>query len=258
MEKLDSKKVLVIGDICLDVFVYCECNRICPEAAVPILNELKQVKSWGMAGNVASNLISLGVTTDLMIPDTNSKICKKTRYINEKTNTMFFRIDDDVQHTEICNIKTLDYSQYDAIVISDYNKGFLDHNVINRICINHKSVFVDTKKQVSNWATPLYFKINETEWKNSNYYESENIIVTLGSRGCYFNKQYYNTTKHDSFDVSGAGDTFLASLVACYISEQPIETCLKVANLVSADIVLKKGVATPDFKIWEYIEKLKD
>ena len=59
-------KILVIGDSCIDRFVYCDINRICPEAPVPVLNPIKVVENEGMAGNVVKNLESLGATVELV------------------------------------------------------------------------------------------------------------------------------------------------------------------------------------------------
>lgn len=258
MVDINNKRILVIGDVCLDKFVYCDFIRICPESPVPLLSEKYSIQNLGMAGNVASNLLSLGISHDLLTPDRNDKISTKVRYVDEKTNVMFFRVDDDIENSESINIKNIDFSKYDAVIVSDYDKGFLTHNSIHHICNEHPHVFVDTKKPISNWANPKYFKINNHEWKNSNYYEAENVIVTMGKQGCYYNKRYYSTTEYNSYDVSGAGDTFLATLVSAYVLGHHIDTCLKVANMASADVVLKKGVSTPDLKITQYIENLKD
>ena len=114
-------KILVIGDSCIDKFIYCEINRICPEAPVPILKPLYETTNEGMAGNVVANLKSLGAEVDLV---TNPSQIEKIRYIDDKSGQMVMRLDKndkcDKYHGE-----TYDAVDYDAIVISDYNKGFL-------------------------------------------------------------------------------------------------------------------------------------
>ena len=55
-------KILVVGDSCTDVFVYGSCQRLCPEAPIPIFEPSKTVTNDGMAGNVVRNLKALGVT----------------------------------------------------------------------------------------------------------------------------------------------------------------------------------------------------
>ena len=253
---IEDKRVLVIGDICLDKFVYCNVERMCPEAPVPLLKYLHCTENLGMAGNVATNLLSLGVTCDLITPDRDQYMTTKTRYIDEKTNYMFYRIDKESSYHERVDITGIYLSKYDAIIISDYNKGFLEKEDIYTLAYTCKyasiPIFVDTKKPIGDWASPTFYKINEKEWVNSNQYKNENVIVTLGSRGCMYKDTIFNARAYNSFDVSGAGDTFLATLVAGYVMEYSIESCLYLANMVAGEVVCKKGVATPDFKITKY------
>jgi bifunctional ADP-heptose synthase (sugar kinase/adenylyltransferase) len=84
-------KFLVIGDSCLDVYVYYTSNRFCPDAPVPVLNPIRTISSLGMAGNVADNLKELNVEVDFI---TNTESIKKIRYVDDRTNHMFIRIDE--------------------------------------------------------------------------------------------------------------------------------------------------------------------
>ena len=59
-------KVLVIGDSCLDEYIYCTTNRFCPDAPVPILKPESFVSTLGMAGNVVDNLEVLDVDVELI------------------------------------------------------------------------------------------------------------------------------------------------------------------------------------------------
>ena len=61
-----TEKILVIGDFCIDRFVYGSSKRINPEAPVPIFNPINVIENLGMAGNVAENLSSLGFSVDLL------------------------------------------------------------------------------------------------------------------------------------------------------------------------------------------------
>ena len=58
--------ILVIGESCLDVFTYGECNRMCPEAPVPVFNPIDVVENGGMAMNVYNNLIKMGTQVDII------------------------------------------------------------------------------------------------------------------------------------------------------------------------------------------------
>ena len=85
--------ILVIGEICVDKFIYCEIKRLSPEAPVPILHPLKTSENPGMAGNTLSNIHTLlpGWVTTLI---GNDEIITKTRYIEQKSNHMFLRVDE--------------------------------------------------------------------------------------------------------------------------------------------------------------------
>ena len=84
-------KVLVIGDSCVDKFIYCKVERICPEAPVPVLNPLSTTSNPGMAGNVVINLQSLGLEVDII---TNENNITKTRFVDNRSGQMVIRLDE--------------------------------------------------------------------------------------------------------------------------------------------------------------------
>ena len=239
-------QILVIGETCRDVFVYCDSNRLCPEAPVPVLNIVDQRENPGMAGNVRRNIESLlGDAIDITT-NTNWYEIAKTRYVHKESNHMFFRVDT-TQSIPRINVKDIDFD-YDLIVISDYNKGFLLEEDIEYICTNHSNVFIDTKKILGPWVKDArYIKINDYEYRNSEPYLTEDIkykiIHTMGGKGCEFAGKKYPTKKVEVKDLSGAGDTFMAGLVVKYIETQDIENSIKFANQCASKVVTQKGVA---------------
>lgn len=139
-----EKKILVIGESCKDVFIYCSTNRLAPDIPVPVLNVLHQKENPGMAKNVYRNIKKIINQCDILT-NNNWNIITKTRYIHETSNHMFIRVDTD--HNKIQRIqKNKIKFNYDLIAISDYNKGFLKEEDIEYICSNHDNVFIDTKK----------------------------------------------------------------------------------------------------------------
>jgi bifunctional ADP-heptose synthase (sugar kinase/adenylyltransferase) len=122
-------KVLVVGDSCKDVFIYGKCDRLAPAAPVPVFVPLYSRENRGMAGNVYENLLSLKILeTDLV---TNKTEIVKTRYVEERTNHMFVRVDSEEDTVErIENIEKLNFNDYSAVIISDYDKGFLSEEDI--------------------------------------------------------------------------------------------------------------------------------
>ena len=240
-------RVLVIGDSCTDVFIYGNIERICPEAPVPVLNPTRKVENGGMAKNVKSNLEALGLEVDII---TNKNDIKKVRYIDEKSNQMVLRVDEH-DYCQPVDLNLLDFEddKYQAIIISDYCKGFLSEENIKHIC-NYDNVFIDTKKNIDNWILSADFiKINELEYKRNKKKLSsdefkEKLIVTLGSDGCIYNNQRFKVDKVSVSDVSGAGDTFMAGLVAEYVKSKNIYKSIDYAQQCSIKVVSQLGVAT--------------
>jgi D-beta-D-heptose 7-phosphate kinase/D-beta-D-heptose 1-phosphate adenosyltransferase len=143
---------------------------------------------------------------------------------------------------------------YDAIIISDYNKGFLEEEDIQDICENNKNVFIDTKKKLGEWVKDADFiKINELEYKKNHELLSdkgfeEKLIVTLGSKGCRYNGKDFPVEEVPVKDVSGAGDTFIAGLVRGYLDTQDIESAIEFAQKCTTVVVQQHGVATVTLK----------
>ena len=255
---------LVIGEVCIDVFNYGEVNRLSPEAPVPILTNIKQVHSLGMARNVYENLRTL-ITKRfrlLEIPNFTTSIIesanksKKIRYVDERSNHYFLRVDEDVDYDRIIFNDTITelIKQSDYILISDYNKGFLHYDDILRICGLAKDsamVFLDTKKSIDGDILESidYLKCNYSEYKNniSKYLFDEyvkKIIITKGSNGAEYDGVLYPTNPISTMDVSGAGDTFFAALVYKYAHCKDIPESIKFANEMANIVVNKKGVST--------------
>ena len=242
--------ILVIGDSCRDVFVYGDCKRICPEAPVPVFNPCYTTKNPGMASNVSRNLESLGSEVELI---TNTGQMNKTRFVEKNSNQMLVRVDDidKVESLQLKDIEQLPWDKYKAVVISDYNKGFLSKEIIRFIATKHPLTFLDTKKLLGDWAENISFiKINEFEHKKNferlpNYpFILDKMIVTIGSKGCKYKNKIYSVPEVSVKDVSGAGDTFLAGLVTNYLKHNNIEQAIKFANECATIVVQKRGVTT--------------
>ena len=172
-------RVLVIGDSCQDIFVYGDISRICPEGPVPVFNREWEKGNDGMALNVVSNLISLGAEVQYI---TNKELIEKKRYVDKRSNQLVLRVDENdyckrVEKDILYKVRNNDYDgfKFDALVIADYNKGFLQEHDIAYLCQNNTNVFIDTKKQIDDWIMNANFiKINSIEYKNNAKYISEN------------------------------------------------------------------------------------
>ena len=228
-------KVLVIGDSCLDEYIYCTTHRFCPDAPVPILKPESFVSTLGMAGNVVDNLKALEVEVELI---SNANKIKKTRYVDERTNHMFVRVDegeDDVFPIAKKSLESIKWKEYNAVIISDYCKGFIDEETIKYISNHHPLTFLDTKKQIGSYAENItYIKINDVEYRYSaEFLDKEyldKLIITRGPNGAEYEGKVYPVKKVDVRDTSGAGDTFLAGLVTKYLENNSVVDEIKFAN----------------------------
>ena len=245
-------KFLVIGDSCTDRFTYGNCDRICPEAPVPVFVPVNTKDNGGMARNVQANVQALGVECDI---DTNTEeMPVKTRYVDDKTNQLLLRVDDDVTITQRFSSDTINYDQYDAILISDYNKGYITEQDLHTICEHHDFVLLDVKRKL-NLSLPKnlkYIKLNQYEWDlNKDHLWKhpdgliEKLIVTRGGEGCVFNHKLRPSPKtREVQDLSGAGDTFLAAFAVSNVMGDNVPRALEFAMECASIVVSKRGVST--------------
>ena len=246
-------KFLVIGETCSDRFCYGKAPRLCPEAPVPVFIPDGGVENLGMATNVYANMVVLEKETNKEFPFTN-KIDLftnepegfKTRYIDSSSNQMFLRVDTDSY--PYCGELPENIEDYDAVVISDYNKGFLKDADLEEIGERAKLSFLDTKKKYnSDWERLFSFvKINEKEYEENNWlFKCDNLIITKAERGCLYRGKDY-PIKHPSEvrDVSGAGDTFLAAFAYAYTLTNKTDSSIVFAQDRCQRVIRKKGVAT--------------
>lgn len=241
-------KFLVIGESCLDVFVYGSVTRLAPEAPVPVFNKESVVTNPGMASNVERNLRGLGCEVNL---HTNQdwKSIKKTRYVESKSNHMFIRVDEQDDSYGSCDISKINFEKFDCVVISDYNKGWLTPEQIRSIGERSKITILDTKKILGSWAEAVTFiKINESEYERTRDVLSENVIdkliVTLGPKGAMHQGVIYPTPDVSRVDSCGAGDTFVSAFAKCYTETKSVEDAIDFANRSASYVVQKRGVST--------------
>ena len=246
-------KVLVIGETCVDKFIYCEAKRLSPEAPVPVLTPIKTIKNQGMAGNTLANVKALAPEYYTMSLGQNEPITK-TRYVEEKSNHMFLRVDEG--ETTITPFKwSMDIDvmigQSDIVIVSDYNKGFLSNADLKEIGRKSKLSILDSKRRLTNDIVEAFtfIKLNESERLNNPELQGDNIITTLGKSGAkYKNVIFESPDPQDTIDVSGAGDTFTSAFIVKYFQLQDENTAIKFANRKASEVVSKRGVVVPDLE----------
>ena len=242
--------VLLIGDSCTDEWVYGSCDRLSPEGPIPVMKYSQKQTASGMAANVNENLKSLGITVNFL---TNREKIIKTRYVDERSNQQIMRLDTEpvikpLREAELRMAAM--HCDYDAVVISDYDKGYVDYNLFDILAPKNPNIkiFVDTKKKkLPTQYNNIVYKINKKEFElldPDHIPRGENMIVTHGANGALWNKKQFTVPITRVFDVTGAGDTFLAALVWYYIQLPSMEEAIAFANRCAAVAVQNPGTYT--------------
>ena len=242
-------KILVVGESCMDIFIYGDTPRLSPEGPAPVFIPTNEKYNGGMAANVESNLQQFGIDVDMI---TNTESITKTRYVHESSNTLLLRVDegDVVKRVDDSKLKNVDYWEYNMVVISDYNKGFLTEEDIAYLAYKHPNIICDTKKKLGDWCKDLKFiKLNRSEYENNkefiqnNDWILEKLIVTLDKDGCMYNGKSYPTHKVEILDISGAGDTFVSAFAFNWIETSNVGKSIEYANNCSSQVVQQRGVS---------------
>ena len=237
-------RILLIGDTCTDVYQYGTVDRISPEAPVPIFVPTYSEERPGMAGNVLSNLQALGCDVVTQFGD----VSKKTRLIDSKSRQQLMRIDQDVGSTGLIRANA---RGFDAVVISDYDKGFVSHELVK--CLIQTAdcpIFIDTKKTVLDAFNGCYIKINDLEHSRAETLPDDQwLITTHGDLGAFYMGQKFPAIKtSDVIDVTGAGDTFLAALTYGFLTTGDIRQSIMLANRAASITVRHMGVYAPSLE----------
>jgi len=308
-------KILVVGDLMVDHYLWGNCDRISPEAPVQIVSVNKESSVLGGAGNVINNLHSLGAEVDVLsvigncktsnelsnmlkeinvdtkhlITQNNRITSKKTRIIASHQQVVRYDIEsneeiDNNSEKSLLHIFNKLVNKFDLILLSDYGKGVLTSNLTKSIIksanLSKKKVLVDPKgndyskykgaylltpnKKEAGEASNII--INDTKSLTNALLalkEQCNLdlsIITLSEDGvAIFDNELriHPTAAKEVFDVTGAGDTILASLGYAISCDVEINKAVRFANLASGVVVGKIGSATATLnEIFDYESSL--
>lgn len=240
-------KVLIIGENCIDVFVYGYSKRKSPEGEGMVFTPTKEVYADGMAYNTSNNIVAMGLDVDII---TNDEEITKRRYLDDETNYLFLRVDEN-DSVKRYDVNTLpDLSHYSSVLISDYDKGFLTEEDIAYIAQRHPLVILDTKKLLGEWCNDVKFiKINRTEYLNNaeiidnNRWLLNKLLVTLDKDGTIHKGIKYPAEKVEVVDICGAGDTFIAGFTKKYLETNDVSASILFANKAASVVIQQKGVS---------------
>jgi len=297
-----SPKILVVGDLMIDQYLWGSCERISPEAPVQIINIDTENSVLGGAGNVVNNLKKLGaevdvisvvgsceianelltllknikVNTQYLVTQKNRITSKKSRIIASQQQVVRYdrESSDDIDlNSETSIIETFNkiVKNYEVILLSDYGKGVLTsqltQSLINISNKYRKKVLIDPKgsnylkykgaysitpnKKEASEATKINI-IDDSSLKDAivqlkSKCKLDVSLITLSEYGVaiYDNKfRTHPTFAKEVFDVTGAGDTVLASLGFALACGFEIDEAVKFSNLAAGVVVGKVGSAT--------------
>ena len=294
--------ILVIGDLMIDEYLWGSCERISPEAPVQVVDIKKETSVLGGAGNVISNLVSLGADVGVMSVIGDDEVGHDLRVMLTRQNVEAFLIEQEGRKTSrktrlmashsqvvrydkeskdpisIPSVKALyekfleEINAYDTILLSDYAKGVLTNDLISKIIAyaNKKDikVLVDPKgDDYSKYKGAYLLTPNKKEAEIASKIKIENDIslkecleklkteaslavslITLSEEGiAILEKDKVSvkpTVAREVYDVTGAGDTVLASLGFSLSLGNNIEKSVEFANLAAGVVVGKLGSAT--------------
>jgi D-beta-D-heptose 7-phosphate kinase/D-beta-D-heptose 1-phosphate adenosyltransferase len=222
-----NPKVLVVGDMIYDEYIFGTATRLCPEAPVPVFVPGSWEVRDGGAGLVARQLRALGAEPTLIGGSASTKI----RYFVD--GHLLLRVDQDRQNEESFNedewrvkvLQDINLGMYSAVVVSDYDKGTFHGgfagDLIWRCDLDKVPIFVDSKKNWEWYKGASFFFPNENE--TLSFFPGATLVIQkLGARGASVNGEIIPPFRsHAVKDTTGAGDTFLAAFVYSYVKSAP-------------------------------------
>ena len=310
-----SPRLLVIGDLMIDHYLWGSCERISPEAPVQIVNVKSESVVLGGAGNVINNLNALGakvdvisvigdceisdelktlltdirVNTQYLITQKDRITSKKSRIIASQQQVVRYdrestdEISSESKNSVLDSFRNI-IENYDGVLLSDYGKGVLTSELTQALITianeNGKKVLVDPKgldyskykgaylltpnKKEAGEAMQVNIKDDASLTQAITQLKTECdldvSLITLSEQGVAIYDdalRTHPTVAREVFDVTGAGDTVLASLGFALACEYGIDDAVEFANLAAGIVVGKIGSATATLnEIIEYESSL--
>ncbi|HET9533175.1 MAG TPA: D-glycero-beta-D-manno-heptose-7-phosphate kinase [Blastocatellia bacterium] len=299
-----SKRIVVLGDVMLDEFVWGRVRRISPEAPVPVVEVERQTLALGGAGNVVSNLVamgatavpigiagddvdaerlrsafaSLGVRTDGLVTDSSRPTTLKTRIIAH--NQQVVRADRENRspvasavEDRVVDMFCREIAEADAVVVSDYSKGLLTPGLLARtlrqarergltVCLDPKTrsfthyqpvTVITPNNQEAAGAAGITIEdedsLIEAGRRILGSIDCRAVLVTRGEEGMTLFADggvvtHIPTVAREVYDVTGAGDTVIATLALALATGADLAEAAVLANHAAGVVVGKVGTAT--------------
>ncbi len=295
--KLNTPRVLVVGDVMLDRYWFGDVDRISPEAPIPIAKIQKIEDRPGGAANVARNIANLGGNATLLSvvgldeasktletllqaenvnvilkQDPNISTIIKIRVLARNQQLIRLDFEEAPSHeilTEVLDTYTNIIDKYDVVILSDYGKGGLSHTqkMIEIAREHNKIILIDPKgDDYSKYHGATLITPNKNElrsvigsWQSEQELQQKahklqqelnltHLLLTRSEEGMTLfsgmQSTSYATHAKEVYDVSGAGDTVIATLGLMLANNVEIHQAVQIANIAAGIVVAKLGTAT--------------
>lgn len=303
---LKNKSILVVGDTMVDRFIWGKVSRISPEAPVPVVEVKNETETLGGAGNVASNITSLGakayiitvvgddlnglhmkemleekrINTNYIVVDKQRPTTLKTRII--ASNQQVVRVDKEIKgafsgKTEENILNNIDevMKEVDGVIISDYAKGIVTDKVLKKIITiaKKKKIPVTVDPKVENFKKYKHITCMTPNTKEAiegmnaqhqgiktdadiaalgkkilKLLQSDSVLITRGEKGMTVIEKnkitHIPTRAKEVYDVTGAGDTVIATMTLALAAKWKLVDAAEIANFAAGVVVGKVGTAT--------------
>ena len=309
LEAAAERKVVILGDVMLDEFVWGDVSRISPEAPVPVVDVRRESVHLGGAANVLANVVALGARAcvvgvigddsagdrlraslkdtsphqpeDYLVVAQGRPSTTKTRIIAH--NQLVVRADREqrsavngqVEQQLLASLKRA-LADADAFVVSDYDKGVVTQRILSeilKVAYNRVPVLIDPKiRNFPHYRPATLITPNHHEALRMAHMEEDSdeglhkaaqairdqlgcdaVLITRGDRGIILlqgdhDPVYVETAAREVFDVTGAGDTVIATLATALAAGASMLEAATLANHAAGIVVGKVGTATASCK----------
>jgi len=301
---IGKARILILGDIMLDEYLYGSVSRISPEAPVPVVEINDEQLRLGGAANVANNIAALGdspcllgvvgedeaavklsqllkakdISREYLVNDSYRRTTMKTRVIAHSQQVVRADREDAVELSP--EIEKLVMERFTSllgyisgVIISDYGKGVITASLLDKVipACRAKGIFVAVDPKESHFfrykkvsvVTPNHHEagfVAGRRIKTENdlqevgrmllaKLESDSILITRGEKGMALflangEIEYIPTVARKVFDVTGAGDTVIASLVSAVAAGASLKEATIISNCAAGIVVGEIGTAT--------------
>ena len=308
LNRFAANTIVIVGDVMLDEFIWGKVQRISPEAPVPVVEVLDETYHMGGSANVAANIrglegtpIPIGVLGRDSASDRVLDLLKQSGIEvsglvrDERPTTLKTRIiaqNQQVVRTDRESRKALSpqinadlasaflrhLPQAKAVIVSDYDKGVVNRELLSAILPNARSagvpVFLDPKVPHADYYRPITLitpnqreaelltgtaiederGLEDAGRKLLEKFECEYALITRGEEGMSLfsassasrgaRGSHLPTFAREVFDVTGAGDTVIAALAMAHAGGATMEESAILANHAAGIVVAKVGTAT--------------